>query len=297
MTTTRWLACLILFPMFWAGARADAIPLRQADGSELVLPAPAERLVTLSPHLAELVYAAGAGERLIASVEYSEYPPEAAQLPRIGDAFRIDTEAILALRPDLVLAWDSGNPKVAVRQLGQLGLAVWSIEIRQPGDIAATLRDIGQVAGNPESAAEIATRLDHRLAALAQRYESVERLDYFYQVGEQPLFTINGEHLISQGLSLCGGRNIFADEAGLAFQVGQEAVILADPDVMFAPALPDAPDPLEAWRQWTELAAVERNALFALPADEISRATPRWLDSIELACTLMHGLRSRSRVE
>ena len=259
----------------------------------LRLAAPAERIVTLSPHLAEGLYAAGAGDRLVATVEYSEFPPAAAELPRVGDAFRLDIERIVALRPDLIVAWDTGNPRAAVEQLRALGLMVWSVEIRRPEEIATSIDDSGRAAGTAALASTMAADLRARLDRLTAQYADAERLDYFYQVDARPLFTVNGEHLISRGLARCGGRNIFAEEPGLAFQASHESVILADPAAIFAPTLPTGDDPLAGWRAWPSMAAVRRDALFLLPADSISRATPRFLDALELACTLLHQLRTR----
>jgi iron complex transport system substrate-binding protein len=277
-----------------ATAAAD-IALTQADGSPLRLAAPAQRIVALSPHLAEGLYAAGAGERLIATVEYSEFPPPAAAVPRIGDAFRLDIERIVALRPDLVIAWDSGNPRPAVAQLRALGLAVWSVEIRTPDEIAGYIGAVGRAVGLERQAAAVAQRLRGRLESLAARFASAHPLHYFYQVDVQPLYTINGQHLISRGLALCGGVNIFADQPGLAFQASRESVIAANPAAILAP-LPSGPsgtaDPLAAWRDWPGLAAVRNGALFVLPADEISRATPRFLDALEAACELLDQARA-----
>jgi iron complex transport system substrate-binding protein len=275
-------ACGILF--------ADGeITLEQADGSELLLPAPATRVITLSPHLTELVFAAGAGDRLIATVEYSDYPESARDVPRIGDAFRLDIERIVALRPDLVIAWDSGTPRPAVAQMRALGIPVWSVEIREPGEIADILEATGKATAEPGTAGAMALR--QRLVDLSERYKGLDVLEYFYQVGSTPLFTVNGDQLISKGLSLCGGRNIFADEPALAFQMSHESVIVADPDALFAPYQDGKPDPLMAWRDWPSMQAVRHDALFLLPADPVSRATPRFLDSLELACKLLNGLR------
>lgn len=279
----------------WPASLLQAdILLQQADSSELALEQPAQRLLTLSPNLTELVFSAGAGERLLATVEYSEYPEAAMALPRIGDAFRLDIEQIVTLRPDLVIAWDSGNPKAALQQLRDLGISVWSVEIREPEQIAYILRDIGRATSSETTANEAADDFQARLNQLEARYQTVSTLDYFYQVDARPLFTINGDHLISKGLALCGGRNIFAAEPALAFQVGHEAVIVANPDVLIAPALPGEPDPLERWKEWPRMHAVENDNLFTLDANKISQATPRWLDSIERSCALLNGLRDDS---
>ena len=281
--------CLVLF-LFPLSAAAK-ISLPQADGSDLELAAPARQLITLSPHLAELVFAAGAGGHLVATVEYSEYPASAADIPRIGDAFRIDVERIVLLDPDLVIAWDSGNPRQAISQLASFGIPVWTVEIRQPDEIASVIEAIGAASGEQAAAASAASDFRQRLDSLSSRYESRPVLDIFYQVDVKPLFTINGQHLISKGLSLCGGRNVFHDQPGLAFHVTHESVIVANPDALIAPHVEGMSDPLAAWREWPVMRAVRQDALFLLPADSISRATPRFLDSMELACKLLHRMR------
>jgi len=275
-------------------ALAADVHLRQADGSDLRLAEPVNRLITLAPHLAEGVFAAGAGEQLIATVEFSEYPAAALDIARVGDAFRLDVERIVALKPDLVIAWDSGNPRPAVEQLRMLGLAVWSVEIREPQGIPAFIESVGHATGHGTAAEAEGRRLRQRLAALEQRHAGADPVRFFYQVDAKPLFTINGQHLISRGLAVCGGVNIFATQPGLAFQVGRESVIVANPDAMFAPRLPGAADPLAPWRDWPGLAAVRNEALFLLSADEISRATPRFLDSLSTACDLLQELRDRT---
>jgi iron complex transport system substrate-binding protein len=283
---------LFLLSAIPSGLTAE-IRLDQPDGSVLTLEAPAKSLVSLSPHLTELVFAAGAGDQLIATVEYSEFPDAAIEIPRIGDAFRLDIERIVSLHADLVLAWDSGNPGQAIQQLKLLGVPVWSVEIREPAEIADTLQALGTAVGRADTARREAEKIRERLAQLSRRYQGAESLNYFYQVDAKPLFTINGDHLISKGLDLCGGRNVFGEEPGFAFQVGYESVIVSNPDAIFAPQPEGEADPLAGWRQWQGMRAVQQDALFLLPADPISRATPRFLDSLELACKLLHRLRER----
>jgi iron complex transport system substrate-binding protein len=276
--------------VFLGGPAAAAIELPQSDGSVLSLEAPATRVVTLAPSLAEIAYAAGAGGVLVATVEFSDYPEAASRLPRIGDAFRFDLERILALKPDLVMAWTSGNPAQAVQRLEALGLKVWRIELRQPEDIATLLRHTARAAGVADNGA--AAQLETKLDALAKRYAGLPAVRYFYQVAERPLFTLNGAHIVSQGLSRCGAVNVFAAEAVLAPQVSREAVLAADPEVLLAPRLDETDRPLAQWLEWPHMTAVKHGALVYLPADEISRASPRMLDSLELACKLLHQFRN-----
>ena len=283
---------LTLFAVLGLENASAEVVLPQSDGSFLTLEAPAERVIALAPNIAEMMFDAGAGSRLLATVEYSNFPEDAARLPRIGDAFRFDLERIMAFQPDLVIAWNSGNPTAALDRLESLGLNVWRTELRRPGDIADLLRNIAIATGSGDSGNNAAQGVEQRLSALSNNYKGLEPISYFYQVAERPLFTLNGAHIVSQGLTLCGGVNVFAEEPVLAPQVTRESVLLADPDVLLAPRLPESPDPLAHWRSWPRLKAVKNDSLYYLSADKISRATPRMLDSLELACTLLHQNRN-----
>jgi iron complex transport system substrate-binding protein len=162
------------------------------------------------------------------------------------------------------------------------------VEIRRPEEIASTLEQLGAAGGQPDAGKAAAEQSRLRLREIEQYGAGKPAVSYFYQVAERPLFTLNGGHLVSQSLALCGGENVFADEPVLAPQVSLEAVIVKDPAVIFAPVLPGQADPLQEWQQWPRLQAVRQQQLYALPADEISRATPRMLDAIAMACRLLH---------
>jgi len=271
------------------------IRLPQANGKTLILPAPARHIVTLAPNLAELVYAAGAGDYLDAVVEYSNFPPPVTNIPRVGDAFRIDMERLITLKPDLVIAWQSGNPQQALQKLQQLGVTVWQIEISTPEQIADTVEHIAMAAGTQAYGRKTARGLRQRLAKLKQQNMARTPLDYFFQIASQPLFTVNGQHLISRSLEICNGHNVFADLPALAPQVSRESVIHADPQVMFAPQIAGQSAALDGWREWPQLQAVHNDALLYLPADEITRASPRFINSIELACRLLDRVRQTTK--
>lgn len=281
-----------MFAWAWAAAPAGAaVVLPQADGTELVLAEPAQRIVTLAPNLTELVFAAGAGKRLAGAVEYSNFPPPALQIPRVGDAFRIDLEGVLALTPDLVIAWPSGNPPAALKKLEQLGAPVWRIEIRDPGEIAVAVEHIARAAASESQGLATAAQLRERLDSLRLAHAGKAPVSFFYQVSARPLYTVNGAHIISRGLALCGAHNVFADLPALAPQVSFEAVVAADPMAMIAPDGDEPGGGLDAWRGWPALQAVRHRALFYLPADSISQATPRLLDSLDTACKLIDDVR------
>jgi len=272
-----------------------AITLPQANGETLTLPIQAQRIITLAPNLAELVFAAGAGERLKAVVEYSDFPEQVKQIPRIGDAFRIDLERIIELEPDLVIAWKSGNPQTALQKLELLGTTVWQIEITRPEEIADAVENISRAAGTQSIGQPVARLLRDKLAGLRHQNADKSPVDFFYQIAPRPLYTINGQHIISRSLEVCGGVNIFSELPTLAPQISRESVILANPRAMIAPEISGAPPALAAWQDWPRLQAVQNKTMLYLPADEISQATPRLLDSIDLACKLLDQVRSTTQ--
>ena len=284
---------IIFYGLLWAPTSMARITLPQANGESLTLTEPAERIITLAPNLAELLFAAGAGGQLIAVVEFSNYPARVTQLPRVGDAFRIDLESILELEPDLVIAWKSGNSQTALQKLEQLGVTVWQIEITRPEDIAKTLEHMARAAGTEAEGMTNARHQRDRLVRLQNQNANKVPVDYFYQIAARPLYTINGQHIISRGLEICGGVNVFSDLPALAPQISRESVILANPQVMIAPQNSGETPALQEWQEWPRLQAVRDNNMIYLPADEISQATPRLLDSIEQACKLLDEVREK----
>jgi iron complex transport system substrate-binding protein len=275
-------------------ATAADITLPQANGGTLNLSAPVKRIVTLAPNLAELVFAAGAGDQLKAVVEYSNFPEPVRQIPRVGDAFRINLERIIELEPDLVIAWATGNPQTALQKLEQLGITVWQVEITRPQEIADTVENIAHAAGTQATGQPVVRQMRNKLADLQRHNAHKARVDYFYQVAARPLYTINGQHIISRGLEICGGHNVFSDLSSLAPQVSLESVILENPQVMIAPENPGELPALDTWQDWPRLRAVHNRNLLYLPADGISQATPRLLDSIDLACKLLDEVRKKT---
>ncbi len=280
-------AALLVLP---AQPLAADISIAQADGKMLELPAPATRVITLAPHLTELFYTAGAEDALIATVEYSDTPAAAKTIPRIGDAFQLDLERIVELQPDLLIAWQSGNPQAALRRLEELGLTIWQTEVRQLSDIGRLLRDIEAATGKGDGS-NTAQAFQHRIRQIQARYAGSTPVRYFYQVARQPLYTVNGRHFISRALALCGGENVFADLGPLAPTVGLEAVIATAPSAIFAPAAPGYEGQLSDWPKWRQVPAVANGRLYYLDADRINRPTPRLLDAVELACHYLQKTR------
>jgi iron complex transport system substrate-binding protein len=255
---------------------------------------PAHRIVSVAPHLTELVYTAGAGERMVGADAYSDYPPEARALPRIGDAFQVDYERVLALRPDLVLVWDTGTPEPVIEKLRSLGLRVERITTTRLEDIAAAIRHIGRLAGTEKQAGVAASEFSAQIAELRRRHAHEAPVSVFFQIQAAPLFTISGEHLISDILAVCGGRNIFADLKQLAPPVSVEAVLERNPEVIIAGNDSDTgDDPLAHWRRWPQLKAVRYDNLYFVSADRVARSTTRVVGGTEEICDLLADARRR----
>lgn len=267
--------------------------------SEEPVPKPADasysRVATLAPNLTELVFAAGASNTLVGVSAYSDYPPAARDLPIIGDAFVVDQEQLVVLQPDLLLVWESGTPAHVVDELRRAGYNVEVIRTRRLEDVASALRRIGELTGHAATAQQVAKGYLRDLQSMREQYAGVAQMRVFYQVSRRPLFTVNGEHYVSELIDLCGGENIFADLGDLAPTVDVEAVVERDPEVMLASS--DAgEDAFLEWQRWPQLAANRLQNHFVMPADAIARATPRLVVAAQAVCEALRVARERRSI-
>jgi iron complex transport system substrate-binding protein len=266
-----------------AAPPVHAVTLTDDAGFELRVEHPVERVVSLSPHLTELMFSIGAGGRLVGTVRGSDFPPAAVAIARIGDAAGLDFERILAARPQVVLAWGSGNRPVDIARLRELGLPVLVLEARRPRDIARHLQLLGALTGAQAQARAVARDFDELVDALRNRYAARAPVRVLFEIWHRPLFTINGNHIISQVLALCGGRNIFADLPDLAGEVSLEQALVADPQAIVVGT--EARDArVEDWQQFSYLAAVRNGNVFTVSADLITRQTPRLAGAAQQLC-------------
>lgn len=253
-----------------------------------------ERVVTLAPHLAELVCAAGGCDQLVGVVAYSDYPARVRELPRVGDAFAVNAEQLISLRPDRVLAWEGGTPREVSERLRALNLPVAEIEVRGLNDIADALRSLGGILGTQPFANRAAAEFERRLRALRKANAGARPLRVLYHIELEPMFSINRLSPIHEAIELCGGVNVFADVPQLSFVVGKEAVLASRPEaIVFASE--DGENAVRAWwRRWPRLAAVERGAIYAMDGNLLTRATPRMLDGVEQLCAALNDARAKT---
>lgn len=268
-----------------------AVAAEDATGASIALASPARRIVSLAPHATELLFAAGAGERVVGVLDPANWPPEAAAVPRVGTAAGLDLERIAALKPDLVVVWPYLAP-AQVERLRALGMAVFVSDPHTPAAIAVELERLGTLAGTQASAARAAAAFSARLSALASRARGAATVSVFYEIWHQPLYTVGGRHLITAAIRLCGGENVFGALAALAPSVGIEDVLAARPEAIIA-GTDDAvrPEWLDEWKRWSELPAVARDNLFAVDANLLHRAGPRFAAGAEQLCAALDRAR------
>jgi len=281
------LAALVIFSAL--GACSESPPVQSEQAVPAGITQPAERIVTLAPHLTELVYAAGAGDKLVGAVEYSDYPPAALSVPRVGDAFRIDFELLRGLQPDLVLVWGSGNPAEMQRRLQELGFPVLSLEPGTLNDVAEHLRLVGRLAGTGAVADAAASDYLARLEATFTAYSAEPQLRVFFQISADPWYTVNNEHVISRIISRCGGINIFGDIGTLAPSVSLESIVAGNPDVIIASSPTGDESWKVLWQRFEKVPAVQNGRLLSVTNDHISRSGTRLANGAETIC---HNLAS-----
>ena len=294
-TPLRPITAALAAALFAAAVPVSAqIELTDDAGQRIVLAQPAQRIVSLAPHVTEILFAAGAGERVVGVVAYSDYPEAARALPQVGGYSQIDLEAVVGLRPDLVIGWRSGNRDAHLARLQAMGIPVYLNEPRSLDDVARSLEQFGRLAGSEDAANAAATAFRTRHAALAARYAGQPPVRTFYQIWDRPLMTVNDEHLIADVIRLCGGSNVFGSQAQLAPTIGVEAVLAANPEAIVASGMGDArPEWLDQWARWPQLEATRHDNLFFIPPELIQRHTPRILDGAERLCAQLETARAR----
>ena len=280
-----WCATAIVVAVCCLSACTEHAAPDQAEGAR-------PRLVALAPNLTELVFAAGAGDTLVGASAYSDFPPAARALPVVGDAFTVDHEQLALLRPDILIAWQSGTPSHVVDELRAMGYRVEVLATRRFEDIAAALRRIGELTSHREEASKAALEFETALQSIGSEYAGGSGISVFYQVSARPLYTVNGEHYVSQLIELCGGTNVFADLGELAPAVDVEAVVGRDPEVMLA-STDAGSGAFEVWSRWPQMAANRYASHYLMPADEIGRATPRLVEAARAVCAALDDGRRR----
>ncbi len=278
----------------------SARPLAAVDdrGKVLELKQAPQRIISLAPNITEILFAVGAGSQVVAVSQYSDYPQAARRLPRVASALGVDYERILALNPDLVVAWASGNGQRVVQRLEALRVPLFVTEPRLFSDVERLLSVLGAITGHPKIGAAQAARFRQRVRRLGQRFSSKSLVSVFFQISQRPLMTVNGEHIISRLLSLCGGENAFAGHRMLAPSVNLEDVLERNAEtILISSTVPEVDQVRQRWLAMKELTAARRKQVFIVDADLVNRQSPRLALGAEKICELINRVREQRPIQ
>lgn len=262
-----------------------------------------QRIITLAPHLSELVDSAGGSDRLVGVSAFSNFPESVKQLPVTSDARSIDLEKMKSLRPDLIIYWRGGTSESQIQSIKKIfnkDVQFIAVEPKKLSDIATDIETIGKALGTDLIAKKNADALRIKITELRnnennqnkQKNISKRKVRVFYQVWAQPLMTLNKDHIISDIIQMCGGEQLFANEKVLVPTVSREAVIKANPEIIFTAV--DSAKMASDWSTWTsfpQLAATKNKAFVDLDGDIISRPSPRIMQGAQKICAEINQLR------
>ena len=248
---------------------------------------PPQRIISLTPHLTELLFAIGAGAQVVATDDASDWPPQVKTLPHVANYQSINLESLLAMKPDLVVIW-SGYPRQMIDSLTALRIPLLVVDSRKLTDLPRDLRLLGKQSGHQAQADRVAQQSETRFAALRQRYQARKPVRLFYQLWSPPLTTVAKGSWIQEAIELCGGENAFVSAATAYPQISEEAVLVSAPQLIIST---QGADSLSRWRRWPQLPAVAHNQLQLSNPDRLHRLTPRTLDGIEELCQLIDQAR------
>ena len=296
MSTDLQITAAILALLLVAVSPAGAIDVIDDAGRRVYLDQPARRIVSLAPHATENLFSAGVGDRIVGTVNYSDYPEAASAIPEVGGYDNFNIELIHALQPDLIIAWQEGNQLIQFEQLLALGYTIYIDYPRDFEGIARSIRNFGVLTANEAAADRAAGRLLDSMRGLRTVYGGQDPVTVFYQVWSVPLITVNDRQIIGQSISLCGGTNIFARLDKLTPTVNLEDVLVADPEIIIASGMDEQrPEWLDEWNRWPFLRAVRDSHLYFIPPDIIQRHTVRLVEGTSLLCEQIHQVRTGRR--
>ena len=280
MKKTMYLAALLAA---LAAPAHGATTVRDDGGNTVTLDKPATRVISMSPHVTELLFAAGGGSRIVGAVNYSDYPEAAKSIPRIGSNREIDLERVISMKPDLIVAWMHNATERQIEMVRKLGVPVFLSDAQTLEGIPENVVRLGQLMGTETVANAAALELRKQLAGLRSRYAGRPVVRTFYQVWDRPLYTLSGKHIITDALRLCGGENIFEKLTVTAPVVSVESVLKEDPEAIFGTAEKNYGG-VSLWKPYTTLTATRNDNLFTVDGDLLNRAGPRMISGTAIMC-------------
>ena len=283
---------MMVLAMVAATPLADAVTVRDDAGNAVTLEKPAARVISMAPHVTEVLFAAGGGSRIVGAVNYSDYPEAAKSIPRIGSNREIDLERVISMKPDLIVAWMHNSSERQIEMVRKLGVPVFLSDPQTLEGIPDNVARLGQLMGTDAIANPAAADLRRQLAGLRARYAGRPPVRTFYQVWDKPLYTLSGRHIITDALRLCGGENIFEKLTVTAPVVSVESVLQADPEAVFGTAEKNYGG-VKLWKPYATLSATRMDNLFTVDGDLLNRAGPRMIAGTAILCEKLELARGR----
>jgi iron complex transport system substrate-binding protein len=275
----------------WAAGPCPAKTVTDQLGRTLTIPDDPARVISLAPNITEIIYFLGETHRLVGATRYSNYPPAAKNLPRVGSYVRLDLEKIVALQPDLCIASKDGNPKATVDYLQKLDIPVYAVDPRNLDMVMETVLEIG---GLFNTEAHARKRVDHMRTRLdqvrRQIAETPTRPRVFFQIGVSPIVSAGTNSFIHELITLAGGINLAAGETVYP-RYNREQVIALAPDVIIISSMARTVmfEQVRAeWRQWPSIPAVRNGRIHVVDSDIFDRASPRLVEGLEVLVKLIH---------
>ncbi len=257
----------------------------------------AQRIISLSPHTTELLYSAGAGDKVIAVDADSNYPSHMRTLPKVATHISINIEQILTLKPDLIVDGEGYHTKAVLAQLRSLNIPLHEVQAKSLTDIAASIRTLGQLAGTTAIADSTANTFEERLQLLQSRYADTAPVTVFFQIWFDPLMTIGRSNFVNDAIRLCGGKNIYSEVEGHFPRIGIETLLIADPQLIVAYGKDaQAKTQLQdAWKEHSSLTAVKNNSFLIVPYALLSTPGPRVLEGVSTLCQKLDSIRQQAK--
>ncbi|MDH5600436.1 MAG: cobalamin-binding protein [Gammaproteobacteria bacterium] len=275
---------LLFFNLSFVSLTRAEVKVVDDLGETVILTQPAQRIVSLAPHITETLFSAGAGDKIVGAVSYSDYPEAAKAIPRVGGYPSLDLERIVSLKPDLVIAWTENNPN-QIDKLKKFALNIFITDPHHPEDIAKTIQRFGILAGTEKTANKATDDFIRHYNSLKKRFSTKKKVKVFYQIWNKPIMTVSSKSLISDVIELCGGENVFANLNVATPRISLEAVLTSKSDVIISGGMGTArPEWLDEWRKWRELPAVKNNQLYYIDPSLMQRVGPRILQGADHLC-------------
>ncbi len=294
MKITRYAQVAALLACMGAQTAHAAITVYDDDGKPVTLQKPAQRVVSMAPHVTEMLFAAGGGAKIVGVVSYSDYPEAAKKIQNIGDNRNVDMERVASLKPDLIVIWMHGASERQIDTLRQLGIPLFHSEPKKLADIPSNVQRIGKLLGTEAVADKVAEELRGKLASLTAQYAQRPPVRVFYQVWDKPLYTLSGAHIITDALRVCGGENVFAALKTTAPVVDVENVLREDPEAVFATAEKNYGG-VDLWRPYKNMKAVKNNNLFTIESSLVNRSGPRMIQGTAMICEKLEEARQHRK--